>query len=66
MIFVNLDNNRHRCYTTLALAGPQLKANSLTHRETNEYISRYARVLAWCYLAGRWPEQLTKDLFAQH
>ena len=38
----------------------------LTQRETNHYIVRCASVLAWSYLAGRLPEQLVIDLFAQH
>ena len=38
----------------------------LTQRETNHYIARCASVFAWSYLAGRLPEQLVIDLFAQH
>ena len=38
----------------------------LTERETNHYIAPCASVLAWCYLAGRLPEQLVIDHFAQH
>ena len=38
----------------------------LTQRETNHYIARCASVLAWSYLAGRLPEELVIDLFAQH
>ena len=38
----------------------------LTQRETNHCIARCASVLAWSYLAGRSPEQLVLDLFAQH
>ena len=38
----------------------------LTQRETNLYIARCPSVLAWSYLAGRSPEQLVIDLFAQH
>ena len=38
----------------------------LTQGETNHYITRCASVLAWSYLAGRSPEQLVIDLFAQH
>ena len=37
----------------------------LTQRETNHYITRCASVLAWSCLAGRSPEQLVIDLFAQ-
>ena len=37
----------------------------LTQRETNHYIARRASVLAWSYLAGRLPEQLDIDPFAQ-
>ena len=35
-------------------------------RQTNHYIARCASVLAWSYLAGRSPEQLVIDLYAQH
>ena len=38
----------------------------LTQRETNPYIIRCTRELAWPYLAGSSPGQLVIDLFAQH
>ena len=40
--------------------------SGLTERETNYYIARFARVLAWSYFAGRSPAQLAIDLFGQH
>ena len=43
-----------------------VRKSRLIQRETNHYLARCASVLAWSYLAGRSPEQLVIDLFAQH
>ena len=45
-------NNHHRCYTALTF-GRQLKTNTTWS----------ASILAWSYLAGRWPVQ---SILAQH
>ena len=63
-IKISIDNNRHRCCTALIFGTPATPGS--VERETNHYIARCASVLARSYLAGRSPEQLVIDLFAQH
>ena len=51
-VYFAINNKRHRCYRALKFSPP---SNQGKHR-----------VLAWPYLAEKWPGKLVIDLFAQH
>ena len=66
MLSFGIDNHRHRCCTALIFGPPAGRNSRLTQRETYHYIARYASALAWPYLAGSSPGQLSIELFTQH